>query len=88
MLTRTVQAVKPSLSLDAAGTPPFADDLLISSFAKESVYFMAKHEIIKGVGGNKFAPRNTTAAEDAAGYANATREQSLIISYRSLEKLR
>lgn len=88
MLTRTVRAVKPSISLDAAGTPAFADDALISSWAKESVYFMAKHEIIKGVGGNKFAPRNTTAAEEAEGYANATREQSLIIASRSLSTLR
>lgn len=88
MLTRTVRAVKPTISLDATGTPVFADDALISSWAKESVYFMAKHEIIKGVGAGKFAPRNTTDAEQAAGYANATREQSLIIASRSLEKLR
>lgn len=88
MLTRTVRAAKANLSLDAAGTPQFADDALISPWAKESVYFMAKHEIIKGVGDGKFAPRNTTAAEEATGYANATREQSIVIAMRSLETLR
>lgn len=88
MLTRTVQAVKPTLKLDATGATPFADDALISGFARESVYFMAKNEIIKGFTGNKFGPRNATAAEEATGYANATREQSLIIASRSLEKLR
>lgn len=87
MLTRTVQAAKSGVSLDTAGALQFSDDAMISSWAKESVYFMAKHEIIKGVGDNKFAPRNTTAAEQAAGYANATREQSLIIAVRSLEAL-
>lgn len=87
MLTRTLQAAKPTVKPDATGAVPFADDGQISSWAKESVYFMAKQEIIKGVGGNKFAPRNTTPAQDAAGYANATREQSIAIAMRSLEKL-
>lgn len=74
-------------SLDNKGVPPFADDALISSWAKPSVYFMAKYEIIKGLGGNKFAPKNTTATEITAGYANATREQALAISNRTFEKL-
>lgn len=88
MLTRTVQAAKPAISLDSTGTPKFADDAQVSAFAKESVYFMAKHGIIKGFDGNRFGPRNSTAAEDAAGYANATREQSLVIAMRSLETLK
>ncbi len=88
MLTRTVQAVKAGISLDATGTPRFSDDTLISVWAKESVYFMAKHGIVNGVGENKFAPRNTTRAEEAAGYANATREQALVIAMRSLETLK
>ena len=36
--------------------------------------------IIKGIGGNRFAPKNTTAAQEAEGYANATREQDLAIA--------
>lgn len=87
MLTRTVQAAKPQLVLDTTGVTPFADDALISDFARQSVYFMAKSGIIKGFSGNKFGPKNTTAAEEAAGYANATREQSLVIAMRSLETL-
>ncbi len=73
-------------SLDNSGVAPFADDSNISDWAKPSVYFMAKYEIIKGLGGNKFAPKNTTDAEIAAGYANATREQALLISSRTFEK--
>ena len=49
----------------------------ISEWAKDSVYFMAANKIINGVGGNKFAPQNTTIEEEVAGYANATREQAL-----------
>jgi hypothetical protein len=66
---------------------PFADDALISDWAKDSVYFMFANKIIGGIGGNKFAPRNTTTAEAAAGYANATREQCLIIAVGMIENL-
>ncbi len=85
MLTRTVLAAEPTVKPDSAGVTPFADDAQISAWAKESVYFMAKYGIVNGVGNGKFAPRNTTAAEEAAGYANATREQSIVIAMRSLE---
>jgi hypothetical protein len=72
-------------SLDNKGVPLFADDAQISGYAKASVYFMVKYEIIKGLGNNKFGPKNTTSAETAAGYANATREQALLISNRTFE---
>jgi len=67
---------------------PFADDKDISDWAKDSVYFMAANGIINGVGNNKFAPKNTTASEEALGYANATREQALIIAARMVENLK
>ncbi len=65
----------------------FADDSKISSWAKDSVYFMAANGIINGVGDNKFAPQNTTTEEEATGYANATREQALIIATRMVKNL-
>jgi hypothetical protein len=67
--------------------PKFADDDNISGWAKPSVYFMASHQIIGGVGNNKFAPRATTSSEEATGYASATREQALAISLRITENL-
>ena len=66
----------------------FADDAQISDWAKDSVYFMVAHNIIQGVGDNRFAPQNTTDAEQAQGYANATREQALIIAVRMVENLK
>ncbi len=71
-------------SLDNKGVTPFSDDAKISAYAKPSVYFMAKYKIIQG-SNNIFAPRNTTSAEAASGYANATREQALAISNRTFE---
>ncbi len=65
----------------------FADDKDISSWAKDSVYFMAANGIINGVGDNKFAPKNVTSEDQAKGYANATREQALIIAVRMVENL-
>lgn len=67
---------------------PFADDAQISDWARDSVYFMAANDIITGIAGNKFAPKNVTSAQQAEGYANATREQALIIAVRMVENLK
>lgn len=97
MLTRTYKAVTmegwtletdSKFPLEYEKPPLFDDDALISSWAKDSVYFMSANNIIKGVSGNKFAPRNITTAEEATGYANATREQALIIAARMIENLK
>ena len=74
-------------SLDYSGVTPFDDDALISAYAKPSVYFMVKNEVIKGMTPTTFAPRNTTSAEEAIGYANASREQALIMAVRMFQKL-
>lgn len=66
----------------------FADDAQISGWARESVYFMAANQIINGIGQNLFAPANTTSAQEAARYANATREQALAIAVRMVENLK
>jgi len=65
----------------------FADDDAISDWARESVYFMAANGIIQGTGNNMFSPRAVTSAQQAAGYAQATREQALIIALRMVENL-
>lgn len=82
---RDTAAIYTTHSLDTAGAQKFSDDAKISDWAKESVYFMVKNGIISGMGNNTFAPKNTTDAETAAGYANATREQSLVISVKTYE---
>ena len=66
---------------------PFSDDADISAWARDSVYFMAANGIILGSEG-KFKPKNTSAAEEAASYANATREQALLLAVRIVEKLK
>ena len=66
----------------------FPDDAKISDWARQSVYFMASNGIIKGMGNGDFAPRNTTSAEEAIGYANNTREQALVLAVRMVENLK
>ena len=68
--------------------PRFADDGYISDWAKDSVYFMAANKIIEGVGNNCFAPKNVTTEQEALGYANATREQALLIALRMVRNLK
>jgi hypothetical protein len=62
--------------LDIEGVNPFADDVQISDWAKESVYFMVKSNIINGVGNNSF---------DAQG--RATREQAFKIAVAMVDML-
>ena len=75
----TLQYTKPA---------PFADDADISDYAKDSVYFMAANGIIAGTGNNMFSPKAVTDAQKAKGYAQATREQALIIAVRMVENLK
>ena len=65
----------------------FADDENISAWAKDSVYFMKAKGVIDGVGGNRFAPRPVTRAEEESGFAQATREQAILIAKRMVQKL-
>ena len=66
---------------------PFADDASISSWAKDSVYFMNSKGVIKGIGNGLFAPRAVTEEEKASGYAQATREQAILIAVRMVQNL-
>ena len=97
MLTRVYKKAKLegwSISTDAnfaltyEKPEAFADDMNISNWAKDSVYFMAANGIINGIGNNRFAPQNTTPEEEATGYANATREQAIIIATRMVKNLK
>ena len=94
MLTRVFKRVTmPGWTLTTDGQftlnyqmpAPFADDADISAYARDSVYFMASHGIVGGMGNNIFAPRAVTTQQQAQGYAQATREQALTIAVRMVE---
>jgi hypothetical protein len=87
MLARTMTACDPSLNLNTSITSVFDDDAYISDWAKPSVYYMVSKGIIAGIGNNKFAPKNTTTAEEAEMYANATREQAIAMAVRTYEAM-
>ena len=96
MLTRVIKKVTLTgwtLNDDSKFTLPydmpatFADDKDISTWARDSVYFMAANGIITGTGNNNFSPKAVTDEQKAIGYAQATREQALLIAARMVEKL-
>lgn len=96
MLTRVYKALNlpgwtlatdSQFVLDYSDVKPFADDQYISGYAKPSVYFMVKNGVIKGTSETTFSPRNLTPYEEAIGYANASREQALIMAVRMFQKL-
>lgn len=72
--------------LDTAGVSKFNDDNLISSYARDSVYFMAKNNIIGGLGNNTFGP--SPAAGKDVNYGKATREQAFKIAVAMIEKFK
>ena len=91
MLTRVIKKyTKPDWTLandddyhlDTSSVARFADDDIISDWAKPSAYYLTKMGIVNGVGNNCFAPRATTPEEVAEGYATATREQAIILALR------
>ena len=65
----------------------FTDDADISSWARDSVYFMAANGILKGMEGGTFQPRAVTEEQQIAGYAQATREQAILIAVRLVKNL-
>ena len=80
-------ATDDQFTINYSGVPKYADDEEISEYAKPSVYFMTKYGVISGIGDNRFAPKNTNTQQEAEMYANATREQALVMSLRSFKNL-
>ncbi len=75
-------------TINFSGVQKFDDDDLISDYAKPSVYFLVKYNVLSGIGNNLFAPKNSTPAQEAEKYANATREQAVVMSLRSFENFK
>ena len=76
MLTRAIKLAGIDVTVDLDEVAKFADDSDLSDWGRESVYYMAANEIIKGVGTNKF---------DVFG--NATIEQAVAIALRAVNTL-
>jgi len=70
--------------LNTDGAVVFADDSDIANYSKNSVYFLAKHGVINGIGDGKFCPR-PIYDDDETGWA--TREQAICIAKRCLDTL-
>lgn len=85
MLARVYQRVFDK-SLNIEGVSKFSDHDLISSWAKEPVYFMAKNDILKGIGNNIFAPSHKQGEKES--YGRATREQAFKIAVAMIEKFK
>lgn len=75
MMTRAISKAGLDTSVDLEKVAKFDDDNEMHDWGRASIYYMSNIEIIKGMGDNKFGV-----------LGNATREQSLLISERSVEK--
>lgn len=86
MLVRTIKLIAPNADYSIEGAPNFTDQADISGWALNDCLYIAKLGIIKGSDG-KFMPRAVTQAQVAAGYANTSREQALVMSVRTVDKM-
>ena len=76
MMTRALSKAGIDTSVDLERVSKFADDDQMHDWGKAAIYYMSNIEIIKGVGENTFSVEG-----------NATREQAILISERSMEKI-
>ncbi|MDP4153558.1 MAG: S-layer homology domain-containing protein [Bacillota bacterium] len=87
MLFRAIKAIKPDGDYSVEGVKDFPDQNYISSWAVEATKYMSKIGIITGDANGNFMPKATTTAQEAAGYGMATREQAIVLSERTYEKI-
>ena len=87
MLFRTIKAIKPDGDFSTLGVKDFPDQKHISSWALEATKYMFKIGTISGNKEGEFMPKATSAAQEAAGYGMAAREQAIAMSMRTYEKL-
>lgn len=52
-------------TLPTVANTSFSDDADIAAYAKNAVSFMSAHEIVNGVGGNRFNPKGSASVEQA-----------------------
>ena len=65
MLTRALTKAGINTTMDITNITTFADDSDLSDWGRPSVYFMAKEEIIKGIGDNRFQAKGNAKVEEA-----------------------
>jgi hypothetical protein len=87
MLFRTIKAIRPDGNYIISGVKDFPDQKYISSWAVEAAKYMSNAGIITGDSKGNFMPKATTTAQQAAGYGMATREQAIVLSLRTFEKM-
>ena len=74
MLTRAVAKAGISTTVNLGKVSKFNDDSEMHDWGREAIYFMSNKGIIKGMGDNLYGVSS-----------NATREQAIAISLRSVE---
>ena len=75
MMARALEKARVDTFVDLEKITKFVDDDKMHDWSRSAIYFMSSVEIIKGMGENRFGVKE-----------NASREQSIIIAVRSVEK--
>lgn len=76
ILLKTLKVINTNGDYTLRVISRFSDDINISSWAKDAVYYCANNSVVSGVGQNRFNPRGT-----------ATREQAIIVCTKAYQML-
>ena len=87
MLFRAIKAIKPDGNFSIDGVKDFPDQKDISDWAVTATKYMFKMGIIAGDTDGNFMPKATTNEQEAVGYGMATREQAILLTVRTYEKV-
>ncbi|PKM93284.1 MAG: hypothetical protein CVU84_16380 [Firmicutes bacterium HGW-Firmicutes-1] len=74
MLYRALNAAKPNMDFNVSGVNKFADEHLIADWAINEVRYVAKHNIMKGIGNNTINPLEYTSREEGIVFVKRTYE--------------
>ncbi len=75
MMKRTVEAAGIDTTMQEVPVDKFVDDGLMHDWSRDSIYFMNAHNILNGVGGNRYGVKE-----------NCTVEQAIATSLRSVKE--
>jgi cell wall-associated NlpC family hydrolase len=80
MLYRTLQVAKPKYNYSGSYNHIFADNAMISVWAREAVYCLYGIEVVNGTGDNRFNPQANTSREEA--FVLAERMHEKVLSFK------
>ena len=70
MVMRAIKKAGVNTSFDINAIAKFTDDAQMNDWSRDAIYFLSSHEVIKGIGDNRFGLVNNSTIEQAIAISN------------------